>query len=192
MTARTSEAASAEPIDVACPAPRAARNRARIAQARITAAHSEHASGLGRLAFLLTGDQAVAEDLVQEAFVRAFARFGYLRSPDALGAYLRRTIVNLAGKHHQRRRRERALSMAAPSSPLAAVGRPDVESRELLWAALQQLPHRQRAALVLRFYGDLSERDAAAVLGCRAGTVKSLVHRGLAAMREELGVREHE
>jgi RNA polymerase sigma factor (sigma-70 family) len=62
----------------------------------------------------------------------------------------------------------------------------------LLWAALQQLPYRQRAALVLRFYGDLSERDAAAVLGCRTGTVKSLVHRGLAAMREELGVREHE
>jgi RNA polymerase sigma-70 factor (sigma-E family) len=153
---------------------------------RIAAAYSEHAAALGKLAFLLTGDPRLAEDLVQEAFVRAFARFAHLRRYDALHAYLRRTVVNLAGKHLRRAKRERAY-VAEEASALATTPQADVALREGLWIALRKLPHRQRAALVLRFYEDLPEREIARVLGCRAGTVKSLVHRGLASMREEMG-----
>jgi RNA polymerase sigma-70 factor (sigma-E family) len=172
-------------------AARAVHAHRQRAHARVAAAHAEHAVGLGRLAFLLTGNEALAEDLVQEAFVRAYSRFGKLRNPEALGAYLRRTIVNLAASHHQRTRLERLLRAPAASHSAVALA-PDVESRELLWGALQRLQHRQRAALVLRFYADLSERETAAVLGCRVGTVKSLVHRGLAAMRNELGVKDRD
>jgi RNA polymerase sigma-70 factor (sigma-E family) len=165
----------------------AQQSRDRRAQRRLEAAYAEHAAGLGRLAFLLTGDERVAEDLVQEAFVRAVARFAHLRREEALGAYLRRTVVNLAGKHHQRSWRARAFGAEAHPDRIGVAAQPDVELQDLLWSALRRLPHRQRAALVLRFYEDLSERDAARVLGCRVGTVKSLVHRALAAMREEIG-----
>jgi RNA polymerase sigma-70 factor (sigma-E family) len=156
-------------------------------QRRLLAAYEEHASRLGRLAYLLTGDAGLAEDLVHEAFVRAFARYEHLRRPEAIGSYLRRTVVNLAGKQLRRAHRERAMLERARANPAAPSTDPDVEVRELLWSALQQLPYRQRAALVLRFYEDLSEGDAARVLGCRTGTVKSLLHRGLKAMRAEIG-----
>jgi RNA polymerase sigma-70 factor (sigma-E family) len=157
------------------------------AQRRLAAAYEEHARELGSLAFLLTGDASAAEDLVHEAFVRAFPRLGYLRRQEALGAYLRRTVVRLAGKQFRRGRSERAFLARSESSGPMGVTQPDVELREQLWAALRRLPPRQRAALVLRFYEDLSESETARVLGCRVGTVKSLVHRGLTAMREEIG-----
>lgn len=159
------------------------------AQRRLAAAYETYAAALGRLAFLLTGDANLAEDLVHEAFARALARFGKLRRPNSLRGYLYRTVVNLAGKQFRRRRTERAfLAQAGSDSPAApSPSEPDVELRDQLWSALRQLPHRQRAALVLRFYEDLSERDIARLLGCRAGTVKSLIHRGLQSMRDEIG-----
>jgi RNA polymerase sigma-70 factor (sigma-E family) len=163
------------------------RTRDSRAQRRLSAAYEHHAPGLGRLAYLLTGDAVLAEDLVHEAFVRAFARYEHLRRPEVVGSYLRRTVVNLAGKQFRRARSEKTLleRLSANAAPYRT--QPDVELRDLLWSALQQLPYRQRAALVLRFYEDLSETDAARVLGCRRGTVKSLIHRGLEAMRREIG-----
>lgn len=174
-------------LDVASVPRPDARLREGGAHRRLAAAYEEHASELARLAFLLTGDAGLAEDLVHEAFARALARFAHLRRPESLRAYLQRTVVNLAGKHFQRRRSHRAFLARAGSSPPATRTEPDVELRDQLWSALRGLPHRQRAALVLRFYEDLSERDTARVLGCRPGTVKSLVHRGLVAMRDEIG-----
>jgi RNA polymerase sigma-70 factor (sigma-E family) len=153
---------------------------------RLATAYAEHAPGLARLAFLLTGDARLAEDLVQEAFVRAVGRFVHLRRPEALYAYLRRTVVNLVGKHARRAKLERAY-VAERRSGSRAASLPDVALQEELWSALRTLPHRQRAALVLRFYEDLSEPETARVLGCAVGTVKSLVHRGLAALREQIG-----
>ncbi len=94
--------------------------------------------------------------------------------------------MNLAAKQFRRAQREREL-FTATRPPAAHVDDPDLELRELLWSALRRLPYRQRAALVLRFYLDLPEREAARLLGCRVGTVKSLLHRGLAGMREEMG-----
>ena len=164
----------------------AARKPEPQARRTLDAAYLEHGPALGRLAYLLTGDAAVAEDLVQEAFVRAFARFAHLRRQNALEGYLRRTVVNLAHKHFRRVRNERAY-LAATRAGDEPGSQPDVALREQLWAALRALPYRQRCALVLRFYEDVSEREAARLLGCRAGTVKSLVHRGLSSMREQIG-----
>jgi RNA polymerase sigma factor (sigma-70 family) len=118
--------------------------------------------------------------------VRAFARFAYLRRQDALTGYLRRTVINLAHKNFRRLSTERAYVEAAHEGRDLGV-QPDVALREQLWAALRELPYRQRCALVLRFYEDVSEREAARLLGCRVGTVKSLVHRGLSSMREQIG-----
>ena len=133
------------------------------------------------------GRQLLAEDLVQEAFVRLYGRFRDLRNPDAFELYLRRTVVNLARSHFRRRRVERAY-LAGPGRggqpPAGAL--PDLGAREELWNALQSLPERQRTAIVLRFYEDLSEASTAEVMACPVGTVKSLVSRGLERLRSEV------
>jgi RNA polymerase sigma-70 factor (sigma-E family) len=149
--------------------------------------YQRHVPAAGRLAYLLTGDRAQAEDLVQDAFVRVMGRFGHLRVPDAFESYLRRTIVNLHTSSLRRRRLERAYLIrtgrrAEPSSPM-----PDVGAREDLWRALRELTPRQRAAIVLRFYEDLSERETAAVLRCSPAAVKSLVARAMETLRATIG-----
>lgn len=152
--------------------------------ARITELYRAHLPTATRLAYLLTGDRATAEDVAQDAFLSAASRLGGLRDDTAFGAYLHRSVVNRARNRARRLKVERRY--ARPDEP-APYDLPDVATRDRLWRALQRLPHRQRAALVLRFYLDLSEADTAARLGCRPGTVKSAVARGLAALRAELG-----
>jgi RNA polymerase sigma-70 factor (sigma-E family) len=138
-----------------------------------------------RLAALLTGDAALAQDLVQEAFVRLGGRLVHLRRPEAFEAYLRKTVVNLARMHHRRRGVERAwLARQADPDREGGAG-PGVEDRDALRSALARLPERQRSALVLRFYADLSHDQIAQALGCRPGTAASLVSRGLARLRED-------
>jgi RNA polymerase sigma-70 factor (sigma-E family) len=162
---------------------------------RLGELYRRHAGDATRLAYLLTGDRALAEDLVQEAFVRLYGRFRDLRNPDAFEFYLRRTVVNLAHSHFRRRRVERAYlarpaqSGGPPEEGTAA----DLGARDELWTALLALTDRQRVAIVLRFYEDLSEARTAEVMGCPVGTVKSLVSRGLDRLRERVaGVNEGE
>lgn len=138
-----------------------------------------------RLAFLLTGDRVLAEDLVQEAFVRLVGRLRHLREPTAFWAYLRRTIVNLATSHFRHARVERAYLERITAAPSAVTNAND-ELDEAMHRVLLGLPERQRAAIVLRFYEDLSDVQTAAVLGCSAGTVRSLTSRGMRTLREEL------
>jgi RNA polymerase sigma-70 factor (sigma-E family) len=157
------------------------------ASARMAQLYQEHAPRTGRLAYLLTGDAHVAEDLAQEAFVRLIGRLGAIRDEEAIAAYLRQSVVNLARNHWRKRGSERAyLRREGPALVAEASARPDFEARDELWEALGSLPYRQRAALVLRFYEDLSERQTARVLGCAVGTVKSSVSRGLRQMKERL------
>jgi RNA polymerase sigma-70 factor (sigma-E family) len=159
---------------------------ARSESGRMADLYARYGPGASRLAYLLMGDQPAAEDLVQEAFVRVFGRFRDLREPESFEWYLRRTVVNLANSRFRRLRLERAYERsrrAQPSSPLAI---PDVAARLDLWRTLQRLPARQRAAIVLRFYEDLSEERTAEVMRCPVGTVKSLVSRGLARLRSEV------
>ena len=136
-----------------------------------------------RLAFLLTGDRALAEDLVQEAFARLVGRLRHLRDPGAFGTYLRRTIVNLATSHFRRRRVERAYLERSATAPETNANE---ELDATMHNALLRLPERQRAAIVLRFYEDLSDVQTAEVLRCSRGTVRSLVSRGMTTLRSEL------
>jgi RNA polymerase sigma-70 factor (sigma-E family) len=152
-------------------------------RSRLADAYVRSAPGGIRLAYLLTGDRATAEDLVQEAFVRFVGRLRFLRDPDAFEPYLRRTIVNLSKNHFRRRAVERAyLEREGRRIEDVATG-PDVATSDSLRSALLRLPLRQRTALVLRYYEDLPDATIAELLGCRPATVRSLVARGLEVLR---------
>jgi RNA polymerase sigma-70 factor (sigma-E family) len=154
---------------------------------RLAGLYASYSDGAVRLAYLLTGDRSLAEDLVQDAFVRLAGRFADLRDPGAFEPYLRRTVVNLARMHFRRKRLERAYLQRQSTQRPEHASLPDVATHERMKRALLALPHRQRAALVLRYYEDLSEKDIASILRCRPGTVKSLLSRGIAALRVDLG-----
>jgi RNA polymerase sigma-70 factor (sigma-E family) len=154
-------------------------------ETRMAAVYGRHAKQAGRLAYLLTGDPDLAEDLTQEAFVNLMARLGSIRDEQAIASYLRRSVVNLARKHWRRVGNERRTA-ERDSAAQRAVLLPDVEGQDLIWRTLGGLPYRQRAAIVLRFYEDLTEKETARVLGCRIGTVKSAVSRGLERVRKEM------
>jgi RNA polymerase sigma-70 factor (sigma-E family) len=140
-----------------------------------------------RLAYLLTRDRQQAEDLAHEAFVRCTGRFAHLRARAAFDAHLRRAVVNLHTSALRRRRLEREwLRREGGRIAHATSAMPDVAGRADLWRALGSLPARQRAALVLRYYEDLSEADAATALGCSVAAFKSLVARGSKALRASI------
>ena len=143
---------------------------------------------LVRLAVLLVDRQDVAEELVQEAFVRLH-RSG-LDGVDNAPAYLRRTVANLARSKLRRRmvkRRHPEARLPDPETPDAmALLR---EDQRAVVEALRGLPPRQRQVLVLRYYGELSEREIAEALGLSVGGVKSNVHRATQSMRKRLGGR---
>ncbi len=133
---------------------------------------------LVRLAFVLTGSREIAEDVVQDSFVRLYKHWRTAEHPDR---YVRQIVVNECRSHHRRSGRERdrrALLYVVDST----LDRHGVELADVLL----DLPYRQRAAIVLRFYSDLSENEIAHVLGCRPGTVGSLIHRGLERLRKAI------
>ena len=140
---------------------------------------------LVRLAALLVGSPATAEDLVQEAFAKLHGRFDRIDEPRA---WLRVVVVN-ASRNERRRlgRLRRHLDRQAGGADAGAEAAPSPEPADAaLLASLRRLPDRQRAAVVLRYYLGLSEAEIAATLGIRPGTVKSRLHRALATMRTEL------
>jgi RNA polymerase sigma-70 factor (sigma-E family) len=168
-------------------------NEARVESSRtgrLQDLYMRHAPAGMRLAYFLTGDRELAGDLVQDAFVKVVGRFGHLRVPDAFDAYLRRTIVNLFSSHLRRLRLERRALVRQRSAGRTEQPDRDVAERDAMWSALQTLPPRQRAALVLRYYEDLSERETAEVLGCSVGAAKQLVTRALTALRGRIGSEE--
>jgi RNA polymerase sigma-70 factor (sigma-E family) len=139
---------------------------------------------LVRFAYLLTSDYHHAEDLVQTALAKTYLTWDRLRDRGAVDAYVRRIIINENTSVWRRawRRNERSTDLV-PDLLGAADNGDDAEGRAVLWQVVQKLPPRQRAAVVLRYYEDLSEADTAAVLGCSIGNVKSQTSRGIAAMR---------
>jgi RNA polymerase sigma-70 factor (sigma-E family) len=149
-----------------------------------------HAPEATRLAYLLTGDRSLAEDLVQDAFVNVVGRLGHLRAPEAFYPYLRRTIVNLSKNHFRHRAVERAFLARTQLDPQADAVESGVVNRESMRRALLTLPARQRAAVVLRYFEDLPEDQIAEILRCRPGTARSLVSRGVATLRGT-EVQEH-
>ena len=154
---------------------------------RLTEQYVRNAPDCLRVAYLMTGDRSAAEDLVQEAFVRAAGRLAHLRNPDAFGHYLLKSVVNLARNHLRRRSVERAYleRRRADPGPNVVAG-PDA-APVALRDALMALPERQRAAIVLRFWLDLPQERAAEVLQCPTGTFRSLVSRGMQSLRVAMG-----
>jgi DNA-directed RNA polymerase specialized sigma24 family protein len=129
-----------------------------------------------RLAYLMVGSEAVAEEVVQDAFVQLLERWHRVLEP---GAYLRRSVVN--GCLRQRSRRARALRLAAVAAPPAGEVGPGADHT---LDALQRLSPERRAVVVLRYYADLTQEDIATTLQMPIGTVKSTLHRALAELRE--------
>ena len=143
-----------------------------------------------RIGYLLVGDVEVARELVHDAFLRTSFRLHTLRDSDAFGAYLTRSVINASKRHRERRERERRYVATEAAQPTSHAVQPDIAGRDELLRAMRELPHRQRAALVLRYYADLSEAEIAEVLGGAVGTVRSLISRGLATLRRRMGEEE--
>jgi RNA polymerase sigma-70 factor (sigma-E family) len=136
------------------------------------------------LGFLLTGSRAEGEELAQEALVRIWWRWRLGRRPADPARYARRVLVNRQRSLLRRAAVEaRSLARAQP----AEVPPAGTERAMVLWEAVQALPPRQRAVLVLRYREDLTEAEVARLLGVPVGTVKSASHRALARLRQRLG-----
>lgn len=131
---------------------------------------------MARLAVLMTGSRETAHDIVQESFVKLHGAWDRAQNPHA---YLRRIVVNECTTYHRRRYRYRRVEPMLRPEPVT------FEADEIS-DALAALPPRQRAAIVLRYWHDCSEREIAEILDCRPGTVGSLIHRGLAQLRQEI------
>ena len=144
---------------------------------------------LVRYATMLCGDAVEAEELVQSALVRVTLRWPFVRDKDDPGAYVKRAIVH-ANINRWRRVRSREL----PTETLPDIGVADrtssVADQDAVRRALASLPPRQRAVLVLRYLDDMSEQDAANVLGCSVGTIKSQTHKGLTKLRATFAMDE--
>jgi RNA polymerase sigma factor (sigma-70 family) len=145
-----------------------------------------HATPLLRLAVVLTGDQDLAEELVQEAFVRV-ARAAAPPQPGTELAYLRRTVVNLSHGHHRRlrvARRHRPEPAGDAAAAETTAGRREDQRR--VADAVRALPDRQRDCTVLRFYADCTDREIAEILDISPGSVKTHLHRARAALTDAL------
>lgn len=141
-----------------------------------------------RLAYLLTGDHDMAEEVVAEVFVRLYPRWQQSKIDDP-GAYVRRAVINYVNSAFRRlevRRRHDRASVPRLADPADA----GVADRDAVQRALLVLPVRQRAAIALRFLDDLSEAETADALGVSVGTVKSQVSRGLDRLRELLDANQ--
>jgi RNA polymerase sigma-70 factor (sigma-E family) len=180
------------PVQVATPGGPARFEDARgwSADDAIGALFAAHYRGLVRLAVLLLHDDLVAEDVVQDAYVALHRRWWRLRDPDKALAYLRTSVVN--GARSALRRRgvaERHLAREDGREPVVASAETGALSllahREVL-GAVRRLPTRQREAIVLRYYGELSEAEIAEAMGVSRGAVKSHAARGMAALRQSL------
>jgi len=150
-------------------------------------AHASWAS-LYRTAYLLLGDRAEAEDLVQTALAKTYAAWSKVRDVDAAPGYARTVLVNTAASWFRRRSwRNEQPTETLPEHHDHRSGDHDPSDRPALMSALAELPPRQRAVVVLRFYEDLSVAQAAAALGVTEGTVKSQTSDALARLRTLLG-----
>lgn len=143
-------------------------------------------SALLRTAYLMVGERGLAQDLVQEALTNCYAAWPRLREPNAGEAYVRTAITRTAISWY----RKRSWAGERPTDELPERSTPghedSVTRHSLLWTALMELPPRQRAIVVCRYYDDLTEAQTAAHLGCALGTVKSQAHAALTTLRTRL------
>lgn len=143
-----------------------------------TQLYRSHRDRLRRVAYLMTGQAAVAEELVHDAFVQLHQRWEAIEVP---AAYLRTTLVRLCLAWRDRAAMGRAREPRTGTSAWTEV--PEVDET---WDRLATLPRDQRVALVLRYYEDLPDHEIAEVMGCAPATVRTRIHRALAKLREEM------
>jgi len=161
-----------------------------VRQRRDTRAFSEfveaRSHALLRTAYLLVGDHQLAQDLLQEALIKTLIAWPRLRDPAKVDAYVRRTLVTTAITWRRRRsfheRPVEFLPEIPASDPVEVLA-----THQVLISHLRDLSPRQRAAIVLRYYEDLTEFQTAEVMGCSVGSVKSHVSIGLGRLRERMG-----
>ena len=149
----------------------------------MSALYQAHALGLVKLAVLMTGDQSTAEDVVQDAFLGLYRRWQALHDADKALGYLRSSVLNGCRSVHRVRFRRQAVVLDRPGDADSAEAEALLgEAHREVIAALRRLPPRQREAVVLRYYLDMTEDQASQAMGISRGTVKSATHRGLAAL----------
>ncbi|WP_313896267.1 SigE family RNA polymerase sigma factor [Streptomyces sp. YIM 98790] len=141
---------------------------------------------LYRSAFLLTGNQADAEDIAQQTLLRAYRSWPRIIRADSPDAYVRRMLTNTFLSANRPKKRRLELLTDTPPEHGAAQRPHGPEDRLTLWPHVKSLPPRQRAVIVLRYYEDLSEQEIADILGCSRGNVKSTAHRALKVLRAAL------
>jgi RNA polymerase sigma-70 factor (sigma-E family) len=149
-----------------------------------------HYAPMCRLAYVILGDAAMAEEIVMEALLRTFTGWGRLRDTDRVDAYLRRAVVNLCRSKIRRKVIERRVNATIHHRDEIKAPDWDPERHEtsrLVWRAVVGLPERQRACVVLRYFEDLPEAEIAEVLGCAVGTVKSQLSKARAKLQGTLG-----
>jgi RNA polymerase sigma-70 factor (sigma-E family) len=152
----------------------------------VTALYQAHALGLIRLAVVMLGDRAAAEDVVQEAFCGLYRRWHRLSDAGKALSYVRSSVINGCRTVLRRRRRQADQAGDPPGESAEARVLISEEHRQVL-TAIRRLPARQREALVLRFYLDFDEEEIAASMRISRGTVKSTTSRALAALGRLLG-----
>ncbi len=140
-------------------------------------------SGFLRTAYLLTGDQHTAEDLVQTALAKLYLSWDKVQRRELIDGYVRRIIVNEHNSLWRRAWKRRELSTDTVPERPTGEDRHDEGRSAALWEFVQTLPRKQRAVIVLRYYEDLTEAETADILGISIGTVKSQASRALAGMR---------
>jgi RNA polymerase sigma-70 factor (sigma-E family) len=147
-------------------------------------------SGLLRLAYVLTGNRADAEDAVQDALSRALPRWEHIRRVGDPDAYVRRMVVNAHTSWWRKFRKREA--PVAEVVPLPSEGGEPHDERDRVWRACLALPESQRVAVVLRYYEQLEYAEIAALTGVAEGSVRSRVSRGLTALRTTLGENQED
>ncbi len=144
-------------------------------------------AGLLRLAWLITRDWEDARDAVQDAFASLYPRWSRLPDGDRFEPYVSRCVVNACLAVIRRRKADPVPDTSVlAEAPVTGDTAAQVVEADRLWRLCGELPSVQRAAVVLRFYRDLSFGDVAEVLGCREATARSHVHRAVAAMRKQM------
>lgn len=157
------------------------------AEQAVTAIYSMHYRSLVRLAALLLRDAATAEEVVQDSFIAMHSAWRRLRDNEKALSYLRQSVVNRSRSVLRHRVVvDRNAPKPAPDMPSAEQGALSQLERSAVVDALRTLPARQREALVLRYYGDLSEAQIAAAMGISRGAVKSHTARAIASLRAAL------
>jgi RNA polymerase sigma-70 factor (sigma-E family) len=146
-------------------------------------------AALHRAAYLMVGEAGLAQDLVQEALTKTYVAWPRLRDKGNAEAYTRKAITTTAISWYRRKSWSQEHSTADPPDAPTAGHDDRVAESAWLWECLMGLPVRQRAAIVLRYYEDLTEAQTAEAMGCAVGTVKSQVSAGLAKLRQQLGDR---